>query len=174
MIVLIAEPPPNYGCGEDPPLGSDQEQAVTLFRALAFSMTGLIAIAVGVMAARWSRERRVRRGHDARPGIPTLLAAVLPVLLFALVLLEPNEDGSSAVDPLLVYFIYGAFGGFFIVPALAIAALVLSFVKRLSATERARANVEAATIGIADLLIVFGLPLAITFSYLQGGGPLFC
>ena len=175
LIVVVAETPPNYGCGYDPPLGSAQDEAVTAFRALAFSLTALIAIGVGVMAAGWSRERRARRGDDPRPGIPTLLAATIPVILFGFALLAPNASDGFGADLVLFYFFYGAVAGLFAVPALAVAGLVISIIgRRWGDSDKARANLEAATIVIADGLIVFGLPLAVTLAYLQGGGPLFC
>ena len=173
-IVFAAEPPPNYGCSESPPLGADQESAVTAFRVLAFSLTGLIAIAIGFMAARWSRERRASRGEDPRPGVPTLICATLPVLFFGLVLLAPN-DSENVGSILFAYIVYGAIVGFFLVPALMVAGLVIAFAgERWRGSPRAQERLEAATIAIADGLLVFGLPLAVTLAYLQGNGPLFC
>jgi hypothetical protein len=145
---------------------------VTTFRAIAFSLTGLIAIVVGVMASRWSRERRIRRGDAGRPGVPTLLCASLPVILLGLVLLAP-DDSNAAGSVVLIYMFYGAVAGFFAVPALILAGVVIALTgERRQTSARARERLEAATIAIADALIVLGLPLAVTLAYLQGTGGL--
>lgn len=165
-VVYSADIPPSWGCGTNP--GPGDEAELTAYRALAFSAAGVIAIAVGLMAAGWSRDRRVRRGADGRPGWPTILAASLPILLLALVLLVPDAE------ILYAYFLVAALGGIGVVPALVIAGVVIVAAAERWRSPRARANIEAATIVIADGLIVFGLPLAVTAAYLAGGEALFC
>ena len=163
FLVFTTVDPPRFDC--DP--GPRAEERITAYRALTFGIATLVALALGVLACAWSRALRERTGQSPRAGIPTLLAVALPPLLFAIALVDPENLLS------LYYFFYGGVVGVAVVPALALAGLVITVAGDRWARPPQRAQrVEAATIAITDGLVFFGLPLAVLLAYLQTLG--FC
>jgi ABC-type Fe3+ transport system permease subunit len=114
--VFSTAEPPNFDC--DP--GPRAEEKITAYRTLTFGVATALAVALGALACAWSLARRERSGQTARPGILTIMAVAVPPFLFATALIDPeNFVGFS-------YFAYVGLCGVAAVPALTLAALVIS------------------------------------------------
>jgi hypothetical protein len=149
--------PQGYGCDPEPP---GHAAAMEEFQSGAVPLHAIAALVLIAALCAWSARR-----HGGAVGGATAVAASLSCAYLATVLVW-----NDAYWPLGLF----AFAAGYLMPAIAVVALVVLAVVRLRRPVRLRGAGFTAVATLGWLLLVVGLPFHLDLVYIQGEGDIMC